>query len=130
VYVGPPRECEGEGREIMLATCCPQRPDSSLPCTLSGQSWRLPFQPLTLSAAADHRTGTFWYCTERVEKKKRERRLVRRKKRLAVFPGLPLTTQVSVVQLGLTWAFMYMHARVVRLACPRVRRRTLRGDYM
>jgi hypothetical protein len=29
---------------------------------------------------------------------------------MAVFPGLPLTTQVSVVQLGLTWAFMYMHA--------------------
>jgi hypothetical protein len=108
----------------MLATCYPQRPDSSLPSTLRGKSWRFPFRPLTLSAAADHRTGTFWYRTGGEEK--RERRLVRRKKRLAVFPGLPLTTQVSVVQLGLTWAFMYMHAWYASLA----RACDSRGNYV
>jgi hypothetical protein len=92
----------------------------------TGQSWRSPFRRLTLSAAADHRTGRFG--TERVEKVKGKEGWYAERNGWRCSPGLPLTTQVPVVQLGADVGFMCMHAWWY--ASSLARACDSRGDYM
>jgi hypothetical protein len=94
---------------------------SSATGATGGQSWRSPFRRLTLSAAADHRTGRFG--TERVEKVKGKEGWYAERNGWRCSPGLPLTTQVPVVQLGADVGF-HVHACRMRGTPPSPARAT------